>query len=114
LQGSRGQFFQKGVAPPTYSRSDRCRSFEASSQKFAEKTRFQKVLVKSAPWPPMAKNKKFKILSCTFFKKFRIIHVYFLTKEMNDDNETMLDIIGNINVFNGHVCKKAGRPAGNF
>jgi hypothetical protein len=33
---------------------------------------------------------------------------------MNDDNETMLDIIGNINVLNGHVCKKAGHPAGNF
>jgi hypothetical protein len=44
-----GSFFKKGVAPPTYSRSDRCRSFGASSQKFAEKTRFQKVLVKSAP-----------------------------------------------------------------
>jgi hypothetical protein len=37
------------VAPPTHSRSDRCRSFGASSQKFAEKTKFQKVLVKRAP-----------------------------------------------------------------
>jgi putative flippase GtrA len=37
---------KKGVAPPTHSRSDRCRSFGASSQKFAEKTKFQKVLVK--------------------------------------------------------------------
>jgi hypothetical protein len=55
LRGSRGQFFQKGVAPPTYSRSDRCRSFRASSQKFAEKTKFHKVLVKRAPWPPEAK-----------------------------------------------------------
>jgi hypothetical protein len=40
---------KRGVAPPTYSRSARWRSFGASSQKFAEKTKFQKVLVKSAP-----------------------------------------------------------------
>jgi hypothetical protein len=31
---------KRGVAPPTYSRSARCRSFGASSQKFAEKTKF--------------------------------------------------------------------------
>ena len=37
---------KKGVAPPTHSRSDRSRSFRASSQKFAEKTGFQKVIVK--------------------------------------------------------------------
>jgi hypothetical protein len=37
---------KKGVAPPTHSRSARCRSLGASSQKFAEKTKFQKVLVK--------------------------------------------------------------------
>jgi signal transduction histidine kinase/ligand-binding sensor domain-containing protein/CheY-like chemotaxis protein len=39
-------YLKTGVAPPTYSRSDGRRSFEASSQKFAEKARFQKVLVK--------------------------------------------------------------------
>ena len=33
---------------------------------------------------------------------------------MNDDNEKMFDIIGNINVFNGHVREKAGLPARNF
>jgi hypothetical protein len=43
-------FFKKGVAPPTYSRSARCRSLGASSQKYAEKTKFHKVLVKSIPW----------------------------------------------------------------
>ncbi|MGD2090572.1 MAG: hypothetical protein PVH61_30650 [Candidatus Aminicenantes bacterium] len=42
-------FSKRGVAPPTHSRSARCRSFEASSQKFVEKTKFHKVLVKSAP-----------------------------------------------------------------
>ncbi|MGD2089658.1 MAG: DEAD/DEAH box helicase [Candidatus Aminicenantes bacterium] len=46
--GSRGAVFSKrGLATPTYSRSARCRSLGASSQKFAEKTKFQKVLVKS-------------------------------------------------------------------
>jgi hypothetical protein len=39
-------YFQKRVAPAPPSRSARCRSLEASSQKFAEKTKFQKVLVK--------------------------------------------------------------------
>ena len=43
-------FSKRGSATPTYSRSARCRSFEASSQKFAEKTKFHKVLVKV--WPP--------------------------------------------------------------
>jgi hypothetical protein len=61
-----------------------------------------------------AKIKKFRTLFCTFFKKLSIIRLYFLTKEMNDDNETILDIIDIINVLNGHVCKKAGQPAGNF
>jgi hypothetical protein len=42
-------FSKRGSATPTYSRSARCRSFGASSQKFAEKTKFHKVLVKSAP-----------------------------------------------------------------
>jgi hypothetical protein len=36
---------KRGSATPTYSRSARCRSFEASSQKFAEKTKFHKALV---------------------------------------------------------------------
>ncbi|MGD2092756.1 MAG: glycoside hydrolase family 97 N-terminal domain-containing protein [Candidatus Aminicenantes bacterium] len=36
----------KGSATPTYSRSARCRSLGASSQTFAEKTKFHKVLVK--------------------------------------------------------------------
>jgi hypothetical protein len=39
----------EGMASPTYSLSARCRTFGASSQKFAEKTKFHKVLVKSAP-----------------------------------------------------------------
>jgi hypothetical protein len=43
---SRNLFSKRGVAPPTYSRSARCRTFGASSQKFAEKTKFHKVLVK--------------------------------------------------------------------
>jgi len=43
---SRNLFSKRGSATPTHSRSDRCRSFGASSQKFAEKTKFQKVLVK--------------------------------------------------------------------
>jgi malonyl-CoA/methylmalonyl-CoA synthetase len=42
-------FSKRGVAPPTHSRSARCHSLGASSQKFAEKTKFHKVLVKSAP-----------------------------------------------------------------
>jgi hypothetical protein len=48
----RGAVFSKrGVAPPTYSRSARCRSLGTSSQKFAKKTKFHKVLVKRA-WHP--------------------------------------------------------------
>ncbi|MGD2084878.1 MAG: amino acid adenylation domain-containing protein [Candidatus Aminicenantes bacterium] len=39
-------FSKRGSAPPTHSRSARCRSFETSSQKFAEKTKFRNVLVK--------------------------------------------------------------------
>jgi alpha-glucosidase len=39
-------FSKRGVAPPTHSRSARCLSLGASSQKFAEKTGFHKVLVK--------------------------------------------------------------------
>ncbi|MGD2088255.1 MAG: amino acid adenylation domain-containing protein [Candidatus Aminicenantes bacterium] len=42
-------FSKRGVAPPTHSRSVRCRSLGASSQEFAGKTKFHKVLVKSAP-----------------------------------------------------------------
>jgi hypothetical protein len=42
-------FSKRGSATPTHSRSARCRSFGASSQKFAEKTKFHKVLVKSVP-----------------------------------------------------------------
>jgi hypothetical protein len=34
---------KRGVAPPTHSRSARCRSFGASSQKFVEKTKFHRV-----------------------------------------------------------------------
>jgi hypothetical protein len=49
-EGPGGAVFSKrGVAPPTHSRSARCRSSGASSQKFAENTKFHKVLVKSAP-----------------------------------------------------------------
>jgi len=47
-------FFSKGVAPPTYSRSARCRSFVASSQKFAGKTKNMET-GKCQPWPPEAK-----------------------------------------------------------
>jgi anthranilate synthase/aminodeoxychorismate synthase-like glutamine amidotransferase len=43
---ARAIFQKRGSATPTYSRSARCRSFGASSQKFAEKTKFHKVLVK--------------------------------------------------------------------
>ena len=35
----------QGSATPAYSRSARCRTFGVSSQKFAEKTKFHKVLV---------------------------------------------------------------------
>jgi len=59
--GSRGAVFSKrGSATPTHSRSDRCRSFGASSQKFAEKTRFQKVLVKSTPLELAPGKKRFE------------------------------------------------------
>jgi hypothetical protein len=43
---SRAVFSKRGSATPTYSRSVRCRSFGASSQKFAEETKFHK---KKAP-----------------------------------------------------------------
>jgi hypothetical protein len=51
LQGGPGGavFSKRGSATPTHSRSARWRSLGASSQKFAEKTRFHKVLVKRAP-----------------------------------------------------------------
>jgi hypothetical protein len=42
-------FSKRGSATPTHSRSAKCRSFGASSQKFAKKTKFHKALVKSAP-----------------------------------------------------------------
>jgi anaerobic selenocysteine-containing dehydrogenase len=42
---------KRGSATPTYSRSARCRSFGASSQKFSEKTKIQKVLVKRGRRP---------------------------------------------------------------
>ena len=45
-------FSERGSATPTHSRSARCRSFGASSQKFAEKTKFHKVLVKRGVAPP--------------------------------------------------------------
>jgi len=43
-------FKKRGSATPTHSRSARCRSFGASSQKFADKTKFHKVLIKSPGW----------------------------------------------------------------
>ena len=42
-----GSFSSRGSAPPTHSQSARFRSFGTSSQKFAEKTKFQKVFTKS-------------------------------------------------------------------
>jgi hypothetical protein len=44
--GEPGTYSKRGAAPPTHSRSARCRSLGASSQKFAEQTKFHKVLVK--------------------------------------------------------------------
>jgi hypothetical protein len=51
-------FYKKGSATPTHSRSDRCRSFVASSQKFAKITKFQKVLVKRVPPGCLRQNRK--------------------------------------------------------
>ncbi|MGD2085253.1 MAG: hypothetical protein PVH61_03630 [Candidatus Aminicenantes bacterium] len=48
-------FGKKGSATPTHSRSARSRSPGASSQKFAEKTKFHKALVKVAPMSEIAK-----------------------------------------------------------
>ncbi|MGD2087989.1 MAG: amino acid adenylation domain-containing protein [Candidatus Aminicenantes bacterium] len=49
LRGPEAVFTKRGSATPTYSRSARCRTFGASSQKFVEKTKFHKLLVKRAP-----------------------------------------------------------------
>jgi hypothetical protein len=49
--GQGGTVFQGVSATPTHSRSAKCRSFGASSQKFAKKTKFHQVLVKGCGTP---------------------------------------------------------------
>jgi hypothetical protein len=100
-RGSRGTVFSKrGSATPTHSRSARRRSCGASPQKFAEKTKFHKVLIKRVPLAAggnvFSWRAKSKIIAIVIFVLIApCAFTRDITKKDLQDKGVLLQSIGN-------------------